>query len=252
MLFVSRLFSRWLIFLKGVVFLQKLNLDPRLSCVASFVRKGSRVADIGTDHAYIPVYLLQKGISPSAIAADLRKMPLKNAERTVEQFSLSNSIELVLSDGLDEIDKDSCDDIIIAGMGGISILEIISRIDWILDGRYRLIFQPMSHQEYVRRFLFENGFEIVGEKCCLDSKHCYCVIAAEYTGRIRKHTPAEIYTGTLYKDADENAKIYLRKQLFRLEKRRDALKDAITGPEEVEKLSAIVEDFKRLTGVEEW
>ena len=97
--------------------MKTINLDSRLSLVASFVRKGSRVADIGTDHAYIPVYLVQTGVSPSAVAADLRKMPLENAKKTIEQYDLSSKISTVLSDGLDGIEKNCCDDIVIAGMG---------------------------------------------------------------------------------------------------------------------------------------
>ena len=227
--------------------LPKINLDPRLSCVASFVRCGSRVADIGTDHAYIPVYLLLSGISPSAVAADLREMPLKNAEKTIGQFSLTDSVKTILSDGLDNIDKDSCDDIIIAGMGGLLITEILSRTEWIFNKKYRLILQPMSHPEDTRKFLFENGFEIKGEKCCLDSKHCYCVTAAEYTGNKREYTPAEIYTGTLHKSDGEAARIYLESIFRRLEKRCAALKKALSEPEEVQRLTAIIEDFKRLT-----
>ena len=145
MLFVSRLFGVADFFERGGN-LEKINLDKRLLCVASFVRCGSRAADIGTDHAYIPVYLLQNGISPSAIAADLREMPLKNAGKTIAQFSLTDKIQTVLSDGLEKIDKDSCDDIIIAGMGGLLISEILSSVCWVFDKKYRLILQPMSHQ----------------------------------------------------------------------------------------------------------
>lgn len=251
MLFVSRLFGVADFFERGGN-LEKLNLDQRLLCVASFVRCGSRVADIGTDHAYIPVYLLQNGISPSAVAADLREMPLKNAEKTIAQFSLTDKIQTVLSDGLNKIDKDSCDDIIIAGMGGLLIEEILSNTQWILDNKYRLILQPMSHQEDVRRFLFENGFEIIGEKCCHDSKHCYCVIAAQYCGRKKEYTPAEIYTGTLNKNGDEASKIYLQKQLNRLSKRHNALKNAAIEPNEVLRLAAIIDDFKRITEDTKW
>lgn len=227
--------------------LPTLNLDSRLSLVASLVRNGSKVADIGTDHAYIPVYLLQKGVSPSAVAADLRKMPLENAKKTIARFELSSKIQTVLSNGLDKIDKNSCNDIIIAGMGGLLILEILSRTSWVFNEKYRLVLQPMSHSEDVRRFLFENGFEIKEEKCCLDGKHCYCVIAAEYTGRKTKHTPAEIYVGTLAKEKDEAAHIYLKSTLSRLEKRRNALKKANAVPNEAEKLSMIIDDFKKLT-----
>lgn len=233
--------------MKGDILLPNINLDSRLSCVAGFVRNGSRVADIGTDHAYIPVYLLLNGVSPSAVAADLREMPLKNAKKTIEQFSLSDSIDAVISNGLDSIEKDSCEDIVIAGMGGILITEILSRTEWIFDAKYRFILQPMSHHEDVRSFLFENGFEIKGEKCCLDSKHCYCVTVAEYTGIKNEHSPAEIYTGILDKSTDEASKIFLTNQLRRLEKRFNALKNSGCESDETQRLGVIIEDFKRIT-----
>lgn len=227
--------------------MKTINLDSRLSLVASFVRTGSRVADIGTDHAYIPVYLVQTGVSPSAVAADLRKMPLENAKKTIEQYDLSSKISTALSDGLDGIDKNCCDDIVIAGMGGMLIAEILSRTDWIYDKRFRLVLQPMSHQEDVRKFLFENGFEIVEEGCSSDKKHCYCVIAAEFTGEKKNYSPAMIYTGTLYKRKDETAKAYLANQLSRLTKRRNSLEKAGTSPTEVESLSKIIDDYIKLT-----
>lgn len=228
--------------------MQTVKLDPRLSSVAALVRQGSRVADIGTDHAYLPVFLLQTGVSPSAVAADLRKMPLENARKTVEAYSLGGKITTVLSDGLDTIDPESCDDIVIAGMGGLLITELISRTLWLKNSRFRLVLQPMSHAEDLRRFLFENGFEIIEEHCSQDGRHCYCVMAAEYKGEVFPFSPALPYIGKLAENRDEITAIYLQKQLSRLEKRCTALKNAAADNSgEVERLSEIIEDFKRLT-----
>ncbi len=226
--------------------MQTLKLDTRLSLVASFVRNGSRVADIGTDHAYIPVYLLQNGLSPFALAADLREMPLENAAKTIEKYALGDRIKTVLSDGLEKIQPNSCDDIIIAGMGGLLIAQLLSKAAWLKNEKYRLVLQPMSHQEDVRRFLYENGFDIVREGCCCDERHCYCVIAAQYSGRAVAFTPAMPYTGTLWKSSDPAARLYLEKQLSRLVKRRDALRNATPDASEVGELSAIIDDFRRL------
>lgn len=227
--------------------MQTVKLDSRLSSVAALVRSGSRVADIGTDHAYVPVYLLQSGISPSAVAADLRKMPLENAKKTISLYSLENKITTVLSDGLDGIDSACCDDIIIAGMGGLLITELISRTEWLKNNRYRLVLQPMSHAEDLRRYLFENGFEIVEERCSKDGRHYYCSMAAEYRGTALNYSPAAPYIGRLGSSGDEITLTYLKKQLSRLEKRRDALENAAAdNTEQVLKLSRIISDFKRI------
>lgn len=228
--------------------MQTVKLDPRLSSVAALVRRGSRVADIGTDHAYLPVFLLQSGASPSAVAADLREMPLENAKKTVEFYSLTEKIKTVLSDGLDRIDPDCCDDIVIAGMGGLLITELLSRAEWLKNPRFRLVLQPMSHAEDLRRFLFENGFEIVEERCSKDGRHYYCAMAAEYRGKKLSFSPALPYVGAIDLKGDEITLTYLQKQLSRLEKRRSALENAAADNSgEVARLSEIIADFKRLT-----
>lgn len=230
------------------MFLQTVKLDARLLSVAALVRPGSRVADIGTDHAYIPVYLLQNGVSPSAVAADLREMPLENAKKTIKMYSLENRIKTVLSDGLDGISENDCDDVVIAGMGGLLMTELIARTNWLKNGRFRLVLQPMSHAHELRRFLLENGFDVVEERCSKDGRHYYCAIAAEYTGKAQPFSPAVPYVGTLYRHDDEITKAYLKKQLSCLEKRFCALKNATAdNAAEVARLSEIINDFKRLT-----
>ena len=108
-----------------------ITLTPRLSAVASLVKGGGIIADIGTDHGYLPIYLLQKGIVNGAIAADIGKEPLKNAERSVCQYELTDKIKLRLSDGLREFSPDDAEEIIFAGMGGTLIAEKLKETDWI-------------------------------------------------------------------------------------------------------------------------
>ena len=96
-------------------------LSPRLKTAADMVRKGVVAADIGTDHAYLPSYLVLSGICPRALACDLRKGPLENAAETLEHWNIADKITLRLSDGLDELSAGEADDIIMAGMGGILI-----------------------------------------------------------------------------------------------------------------------------------
>ena len=222
-----------------------VQLDARLSLVASLVRRGSTVADIGTDHAYLPVYLVQSGQCPKAIASDLRPGPLQNAKQTVEAAGLCDKIQTVLSDGLDALLAHCADDVIFAGMGGILIAELLARADWLRDERVRIIAQPMSHAEDVRTWLFENGFRLDEEECVYDSHHGYVVLAAHYTGEHVDPTPAQIYGGLLFSSDDPQAKRYLTAQLQRLQKRRNALQTVHGDPQETDRLTAVIEDFER-------
>ena len=161
--------------------MEKIKLDSRLESVASLVEKGSIVADIGTDHAYLLCYLVQNGICPSGIAADLRKGPLANAQQTVTSCGLTEKIELILSDGLQNIKEGCCDTIVMAGMGGILISEIIEKAPWVYNKNVTIIAQPMTHAEILRKFLCDNGFEIKKEVASTDGKRLYCALAAEFT-----------------------------------------------------------------------
>ncbi|MBQ9860310.1 MAG: SAM-dependent methyltransferase [Clostridia bacterium] len=163
-----------------------ITLDKRLSAVAALVRAGSRVADIGTDHAYLPVYLVERGIVPSAIASDIGAGPLEAARRTVVGAALTDRIVCRLGDGLSTVMPDEVEDIAVAGMGGETIVAILDSAPWVRDTRLRLILQPMTHAEDLRRWLLENGFTIREEHLIQDKRHLYPVIAAEYTA-----TPTE-------------------------------------------------------------
>ena len=222
-----------------------IQLDPRLSLVASFVRQGSALADIGTDHAYLPVYLVETGRCPRAVASDLRKGPLANAGQTVREHGLESRIATVLSDGLDALAPNCADDVVLAGMGGILIAELLSRAAWLRDPAVQIIAQPMSHAEDVRRFFFQNGFSLDREACARDGRHCYVAMAAHYTGEPTVPSPALPYGGLLFGQTDEAAARYLHQQLLRLQKRRDALARAGKDPQEVARLSAVIEDFER-------
>ena len=160
----------------------KIKLDSRLSAVADFVREGKTVADIGTDHAYLLAYLLQQGTIENGIAADLRKGPLENARKTLIESDQLEKVNLILSDGLDELKKGDCEDIVIAGMGGILIKEILERTPWVFDENIHIIAQPMTHAEVLRRFFLENGFKILEESSATDGKRFYCIISAQYDG----------------------------------------------------------------------
>ena len=133
-----------------------LNLSERIMMAAKMVRSGSVVADIGTDHAYLPAKLVLDGICPTALACDLRKGPLDNAKNTVENYGVADKISLRLSDGFDEIRPHEADDFIMCGMGGTLMTELVARTDWLKDPEKLLILQPQSHAEDIRDFLIRN------------------------------------------------------------------------------------------------
>ena len=193
-----------------------LNLSERMLMAAKMVRRGNAVADIGTDHAYLPAWLVLNGISPKALACDVRKGPLENAAKTIEQYGIEEKITLRLSDGFDEIEPFEAQDFIMCGMGGTLMEELVSRTHWLKDKSKRIIVQPQSHPEDIRRFFVDNGFEILFEDACTDAGKLYCAIAAEYTGNITEKPLSYIYTGELPKCKKPDAKKYLENILSRL------------------------------------
>ena len=138
-----------------------MKLDSRLMAIANLVRKNKIFADIGTDHAYLPVFLVENGIIQKAIAADLRVGPLENAKDAVVSYGFTEQIALRLSDGLDNFETNEVDEIAVAGMGGLLISQFIERTNWLKNEDIHLILQPMTHVEELRKTLFDNGFNIV-------------------------------------------------------------------------------------------
>lgn len=208
------------------------------------VRKGSRLADIGTDHAYLPTALILDGTIPSAIAADLRKGPLENAEATVISYGIADKVQLRLSDGLKVVCPDEVDDIAIAGMGGNLISGILDCTPWVRNENIRLILQPQSHEELVRGWLWDNGFEIISEDSCFEDGKVYICIAAEYTGRVHKYTESEALIGSFGGRDDDSSVAYCEKKLKRIRVRLQALRESDPENEEIKKLEEILNEVK--------
>lgn len=170
----------------------KLPISKRLLCCASMVQPGSRVADIGTDHGYLGIYLLQSGAARHVIACDLRKDPLENARRNAKLFGVDGEMELRLSDGLEKIRPDEVDTVVMAGMGGDLIQKILSQCPWRKREGLQFILQPQSAGNVLRRWLCEDGFEIQREEPVQDGHFLYTVMD------IRQGEPAPLTPGTEY------------------------------------------------------
>lgn len=223
--------------------MSKIKLDSRLSAVASLVRQGSVVADIGTDHAYLLCYLIENGICPEGIAADINKGPLNNAKQTVIDCGINDKVKLILSDGLKSIPENSADDIVMAGMGGILISEIIDCAPWVKNENINIIAQPMTHAEVLREYLCKNGFKINKEITATDGKRLYVVMSLSYSGLTYDYDKSYYYLGELLKNNDEITKKYIEKMISALQKKYIAQKKAqIEGSQELEKL---INDIKK-------
>lgn len=219
-----------------------INLTPRLLAVASLVKGGGIIADIGTDHGYLPVYLIEAGVIKGAIAADIGRMPLENARSAVEEYGLSEKIELRLSDGLKEFNATDVDEIVFAGMGGTLISEKLSETPWIKNEKLHFIFQPQSRAEDLRRFLYSNGFSICNELATHEGRRVYIALDAVFTGEKKSFTEADCFIGKL--PHNDDAHKHLSQQLARLQKKYDAL--IKTGRNEsIAELSATISGIQR-------
>lgn len=167
--------------------MEQIKINDRLLTAIPFVRKGKRFADIGTDHAYLPIYLLEQGIISNAYAADINQGPLDKANENIIKYGFKDKIQTVLCDGLSKIDPDSVDDIAIFGMGGELIIKIIDEASWVKDANKRLILQPMTHPEKLREYLAKNGFKIVDEILSFDRGKIYQTLCATYDGFVREY-----------------------------------------------------------------
>jgi len=155
-----------------------ITLTPRLAAVARYVLPGRPLADIGTDHAYLPAHLVQTGIIPRAIAADILPGPLDAARSTVETEGLAQRIELRLGNGLAVLEHpDEAPTVTICGMGGPLIAEILEAGP--LAGVERLVLQPMGGEERLRLWLAANGWRIIDEALAEDAGRLYVILAAE-------------------------------------------------------------------------
>lgn len=171
------------------------SLTPRLRTVAALVPDGARLVDVGTDHAYLPAYLIAMGQIPSAIATDIRSGPLGRARATVEHYGLQERLQLRLCDGLAAVGADEVEAVTVAGMGGETILAILEQSPWAFDKV--CVLQPMSAVEELRAGLDRLGVPISREVLSREKDTLYVTMLLEHeTVRARRVlTPAEIYVG---------------------------------------------------------
>ena len=180
-----------------------IKLSKRLTLVASFVDDNSHIIDVGTDHAHLPIYLVQTKKNIKVIASDVNPNPLKIATKNIKKYELEDKIDIVLKNGINDLDKD-IDTIIISGMGGILISDIVSNKKNLSNVK-TLILSPNNEFLIVRKTLRKIGFKIIKEKLITENKITYLVIKA-----IKGKNKISNFFGTLKNDDLENIYYYTK------------------------------------------
>jgi tRNA (adenine22-N1)-methyltransferase len=216
-----------LLFCKGV---RESMLTPRLEMLCKQVLKTQLpFADIGTDHGYVGIALLKRGLVKKVIATDVKNGPLESVTQNAMKYGVLEDMDIRLGDGLSPLTMDEVGVVLIAGMGGLLITKILE--DGIQKAKRAkiLILQPMHAVERLREFLYANGFDIVHEELCLEDDKLYPVLCAKFDGVVREKNLWETFMGEkLFERRDPLLNLYMRKKLDTLKKILKGLQNAKT------------------------
>lgn len=227
-----------------------MKLTPRLQVIADYVEKDAIVADIGTDHAYIPVHLLENDISKKVIAADINKGPLNNAKKYIESRKLEDKIETRLGNGIEVLKPYEVNTVIIAGMGGLLINGILENSKAVVKTIDTFILQPMVASDELRKYLYTHGYKITHEKLAKEGNKLYEIIYAEHGNEDIEN---EIYYEIgkkLFENKDEFLEEFLDKKTKKLEKAIDNIAKSSTQ-EGKERSQQLKEKYVKLREMKE-
>ena len=223
--------------------MKEIQISRRLQSVAAFVQEGKRLADVGCDHGYIPIYLLQKKKIEKAIAMDINQGPLMRAKEHIQEWGLENYIDTRLSDGVKALKPNEVQSIVIAGMGGPLMEKILTEGNEVLQTVTELVLQPQSEIGHFRRFLIENGYEITHEEMILEDGKYYPIMRAVH-GKAKEQTEAEyLYGKKLLQNRNPVLKEFLDREQVKAEELLEKLKNSQTP-------SAKSKDFRVGKGME--
>ena len=221
----------------------KLPLSQRLLACCNYVNQGDRVADIGCDHGYLGIHLLKNGIASSVIAADINEQPLHSATVNARRFGLGDKMHFYLSDGARNIPRDF-DVMVCAGMGADTMISILEDAPWLRDRQYRLVLQCQSRTPALRRYLWEQGWQIRRESLAKDGKFVYSVLEAVYAPG-GEAAPWEYYISRqLLQDASPLLKEYYSRILGGLRLSVEGLRRS--GSEELDPQEEILKHIEAL------
>lgn len=192
-----------------------VEISSRLKMLFEMLPAGEKLGDVGTDHGLLPIYSIQNAKFKSAIASDLREGPLKIASQNIKSVCLEDKIETLLCPGLEGYIGKDCDAIVIAGMGGLTVCKILE--DWLklcgendyFPGNICFVLQPNTHEHIVRKFLWDNMFEIEDEQAIEDGNHVYVAYKGQFTTQKQDYTEIQCYIGKIMPERkSENDIVY--------------------------------------------
>ena len=190
--------------------MRDFTIDRRLLSAADLVRQGAVFADIGTDHAYLPIFLLSRGVIDRAVCADINAGPLDSARANVKAHGFSDKVDFYLTDGARELFDTGATDYAVCGMGGELIARIIDDAPHLKCENVNLILQPMSRQASLREYLYTHGFSIDSERYSYSAGKYYVCIRATYTGECVTLSDVDYELGLKQLQSDESYLGYLR------------------------------------------
>ena len=223
--------------------MKELKISKRLSTAASYVRDGAVIADVGTDHAYIPIYLTQIGRVSKAIATDINEGPILRAKENISAFGFQDKIEAYIADGLDGIENKAPNDVIICGMGGELIAEIIDKCDYVKNESVRLILQPMTSILELRTYL-KNGFLIFDESVVFEDGKYYQIICAKYDGNQHSYNEVELELGKI--NIQNRTSTFLDMLDFTISKKKKIKQGLEKGFCDTSEISTLIEGMEKL------
>ncbi len=225
-----------------------MNLKGRLYLIANKVPKCEMLADIGTDHAFVPIYLVMEGKCKKGIASDIRKGPVEIARRNINTYGLGDKIETRIGAGLEPIDDENVDVVVISGMGGELIIRILKDDLEKAQRAKTMIIQPMTAISEVRKWLLSNGFSIYDEELIAEGRRIYTVICTKWTGTVEKIDYVHSLIGKkLIEKKDPLLNDYIDQRISKLWKVINGLKDSLhNNDERIRKINELIIKIEKL------
>lgn len=228
-----------------------MELSKRLKSISTYIEKGAKVADIGTDHAYLPIYLVQEDIAEKVIAMDINKGPLEKAGDNIKRYVSQEKVSTRLSNGLDKLESSEADTVVVAGMGGMLVANILRGGQHCLGSMKRLVLQPQSDYAEVRKTIHELGFKIVDEEALMDMDKYYFIMVCE-PGDERYETETEYEYGKIL--GHKSSEVYVQFLAHKKSKKEEVIKKLMAHDHQgIEKRQKeLEEELNRINEVLTW